>query len=150
KKRNLQYIAEMAEEFGEYRRAIEFRHSSWLTDENQGTVFKFLAERGLAYVSVDEPQFPTGVTIPPIAKATSDLAYIRFHGRNTETWFKKGISAAERFSYSYTDDELRGWLPRIAELDRQAKDTFVMFNNCHFDYATANGQQLLELLANVE
>ena len=54
---------------------------------------------------VDEPQgFESSV--PPVTAVTSDLALVRFHGRNGETWEAKGITPAERFRYLYTRDEL--------------------------------------------
>ena len=36
-----------------------------------------------------------------------DLAVVRFHGHNADTWQKKGISAAERFDCLYSDAELK-------------------------------------------
>ncbi len=65
---------------------------------------------GATYVVVDEPQgFKTSV--PPVVAATSpDLAMIRFHGHNAENWEKRGLSAAERFRYLYSEDELREWV----------------------------------------
>ena len=37
-------------------------------------------------------------------------AYVRFHGRNLGTWNKRGGSAAERFDYLYSDEELGEWV----------------------------------------
>ena len=42
--------------------------------------------------------------MPYNPKATTDLGYFRFHGRNTN-WFD--ASAAERYDYLYTPEELR-------------------------------------------
>jgi hypothetical protein len=50
----------------------------------------------LAFVCADEPQgFKSSV--PLVAEATSKIGILRFHGRNRDTWEKKGIGAAERF-----------------------------------------------------
>ena len=70
----------------------------------------------MAYVVVDEPQgFKS--SIPPVVACTSpELAFIRFHGRNAETWEKPGLSAAERFRYLYSEDELREWVKPAREL----------------------------------
>jgi uncharacterized protein YecE (DUF72 family) len=61
---------------------VEFRHRSWITDD----LFPWLEEQGLAYVSVDEPDLPG--LVPPIARATGGIAYVRFHGRNRENWWR--------------------------------------------------------------
>jgi uncharacterized protein YecE (DUF72 family) len=60
---------------------VEFRHRSWITDRT----YRFLEDEGLNYVSVDEPDLPG--LVPPIARATGDLAYVRLHGRNKENWW---------------------------------------------------------------
>ncbi|HEY7728799.1 MAG TPA: DUF72 domain-containing protein [Candidatus Eisenbacteria bacterium] len=60
---------------------VEFRHRSWITDQT----FRFLEEEGLHYVSVDEPDLPG--LVPPLARTTGDLAYVRLHGRNKENWW---------------------------------------------------------------
>jgi len=59
---------------------VEFRHDSWIADD----LFPWLREHGLRFVSVDEPDLPG--LIGPYARATGDLAYVRFHGRNKRTW----------------------------------------------------------------
>src|SRR5512132_1197590 len=89
--------------------AIEFRGSGWMEAERQSRTLKLLEDLGLAYVSVDEPQgFPSST--PPVVACTSGLALLRLHGHNAETWEKPNITAAERFRYLYTEDELRGWV----------------------------------------
>jgi len=55
--------------------------------------------------------------------------YIRFHGRNAETWNKRGGSAAERFDYLYSDDELHEWVDPLRELAGQAEQAYAFFNN---------------------
>ena len=78
--------------------------------------------------------------------ATSSLAVVRFHGHNNVTWDMSGISAAERFAYRYTEDELRAWVPRITELAASSHEVHVLMNNCYRDYAVDNAAQLAELL----
>lgn len=60
---------------------VEFRHRSWVRDE----VFAALERERLGYVSVDEPDLPG--LVPPIARTTGAVAYVRFHGRNREAWW---------------------------------------------------------------
>jgi len=143
---NLAYINRCRQELPDYRLAVEFRHPSWLDDANAAKTFEFLEREGLAYVSVDEPQFDRPVTVPPVFRATTDLAYVRLHGRNKDAWFKKGVSAAERFAYKYTQDELFDIAKLIRPLAKKTSQTFVMFNNCFRDYAVTNAMIMSEIL----
>lgn len=146
---NFDYILECSERLPEYRVSVEFRHPSWVSDENIQTTMDFLRDNNLVYVCVDEPQFDDLSTMPPVSEATSDVSYIRFHGRNANTWRAKGITTAERFAYSYNDDELREWLPKILKLAELSKDTFAMMNNCFQDYAIKNATRLMGMLGKI-
>ena len=128
------------------RLAIEFRSATWMSERNREETLRFLSESGLTYVSVDEPQgFPS--SIPPVAAVTSDdLAVIRFHGRNAETWKKKGITAAERFDYRYSQQELFEWVPKIRRVAEQAREVHLLMNNCYGDKAVNNAAELSQLL----
>ncbi|HEU5310801.1 MAG TPA: DUF72 domain-containing protein, partial [Candidatus Eisenbacteria bacterium] len=55
----------------------------WASEE----VYPELQARGLGFVSVDEPDLPG--LFPPVARATGDIAYVRFHGRNKVTWYRE-------------------------------------------------------------
>jgi len=48
---------------------------------------------------VDEPQGFSS-SVPPVVAVTAPLVMLRFHGRNRETWEKKGISTAENSATS--------------------------------------------------
>ena len=140
------YIEECAERLSDFRIAVEFRHSSWMREDNREETLAFLSERNLPYVCVDMPQgFESSV--PSVAAATADdLAMVRFHGRNTEVWEQKNISASERFRYLYTQEELGEWVPRIRGLAEQARETHVLMNNCYRDYSVNNARDLGQLL----
>jgi uncharacterized protein YecE (DUF72 family) len=115
--------------------------------ERQSRTLKLLEDLGLAYVSVDEPQgFPSSST-PPVVACTAELAVLRLHGHNAETWEKPNITAAERFRYLYSEDELRGWVGPVRALAEQAEQVHVLMNNCYRDYAVRNARQLAALLA---
>jgi len=128
------------------RLAVEFRNHTWMSERNSAETLAFLRANGLTYVAVDEPQgFPSSV--PPIAAVTSDdLAIVRFHGRNAEHWKKPGLTAAERFDYSYSEEELREWLVPIRRLAEEAKEVHLLMNNCYADKAVRNAAALGELL----
>ena len=139
------YILSCKERLSQYRLAVEFRHNSWLNEKNRDRTLTFLKDNGLPFVCVDEPQgFKS--SLPPLAEVTSDISLVRFHGRNSATWEKHGITTAERFNYLYTADELREWTPRIADLAGKSDQCHVLFNNCHEDKAVNNARQISLLL----
>src|SRR3990170_748859 len=69
--------------------------------------------------------------------------------RNHETWEKKGIGAAERFDYLYSEEELEEWLPHVRQLAEGAREVHVLMNNCHNDFAVRNARQLADRLGAV-
>jgi uncharacterized protein YecE (DUF72 family) len=64
-----------------------------------------------------------------VIATTTPTAYVRYHGRNAETWNKRVRSAAERFDYLYSEEELGEWVAPLAELSGQAEAVYAMFNN---------------------
>jgi uncharacterized protein YecE (DUF72 family) len=125
---------------------VEFRHRSWMTEEEHAHTLAFLEEHGLAYVSVDSPRTRASNVLPRIAAATHDVAYIRFHGRNWKTWNKKTKTSGERFDWLYTRDDLEDWVDPIAKLAGEAREVYAMFNNNRYDYAPRSAQALRGLL----
>ena len=75
-----------------------------------------------------------------------DLAIVRFHGRNAETWERKGLTPAERFRYLYKEKELEEWVPKVRQVAEKARETHLLFNNCYANYGTTNARQLAEML----
>jgi uncharacterized protein YecE (DUF72 family) len=145
-RKNKDYLVECRDRLKDYRICVEFRHRSWMEERNREETLSFLEEHDLPFVCVDMPQGFVS-SIPPIAVATSrDLAVVRFHGRNKDVWERKTRTAAERFEYEYSKRELEGWVPKVAELATQARETHVLMNNCYRDYAVNNARQLAGLL----
>ncbi len=139
-------IESTVERLGGWAAAVEFRNGSWLNDKNAERTLRFLRDRKIAFVMVDEPQgFKSSV--PPTVAVTSDLALVRFHGRNAATWEAKGITPAERFRYLYTREELSGWTEPIRHVATEARDTHVLMNNCYANYGTTNARELAALLS---
>ncbi len=140
------YIEECAARLPDYRIAIEFRHESWMNERNREESLSFLEERRLPFVCVDMPQgFDSSV--PPFAAATADdLSMVRFHGRNVEAWTVKSETAADRFKYDYSQQELAEWVPRLQQLASQTRETHVLMNNCYRDFAVRNAGELGALL----
>ena len=125
---------------------IEFRHRSWMTEEERADTLAFLEQNGLAYVSVDSPRTRASNVMPRIAAATHDVAYIRFHGRNWKTWNKKTKTSGERFDWLYSLEDLEDWVEPIAKLAEEAREVYAMFNNNRHDYAPRSAQVLRGLL----
>jgi uncharacterized protein YecE (DUF72 family) len=126
--------------------AVEFRHGSWLVPGQREVVLSFLRDNGLHYVTADEPQFGDLRTIPCLPRSTGDVAYFRYHGRNRENWFRKGVETALRYAYEYSDEELRGFVSSINEVAEKAKVTYVMFNNCYMASAIRNALRMKDLV----
>jgi uncharacterized protein YecE (DUF72 family) len=143
----LEYIAHCAEMLTGDQVAVEFRHRSWLNEKHADEVLAFEREHNLAHVVVDEPQGFVS-SIPAVWEVTcQNVAVVRLHGRNRETWTKKGLStAAERFRYLYPQDELWELAPPIKSLAKKARMVHVLFNNCYGDYAQRNALDLRQLM----
>jgi len=118
---------------------IEFRNAQWLRSD----VFDWLRHHNLGFCCVDEPQLPN--LLPPLAEATSNTSYVRFHGRNSAKWWQHE-QAYERYDYSYSPSELSEWLPKIHKLDSVAEKTFVFANNHWRGQAVSTIRQLRVML----
>lgn len=144
--RNKHYLLECKERCGPLRMCVEFRNKTWLSERNQDETLDFLTSYGLPYVCVDMPQGYTS-SVPPVVAATANLAVVRFHG-HSDKWTSRDIY--ERFGYRYSREELEEWAPKVRDLASRAQQTHVLMNNCYSDYAQANAQQLLDLLAEAD
>ena len=127
------------------RASVEFRHASWIGGDDGAATFSLLEEAGLAYVVVDEPQGFAN-SVPPVLAVTADLALVRFHGHNRETWNARNLTAAERFRYRYSTAELEEWVPRVGEVAARARETHLIMNNCWRDDGVRNARELATLL----
>ena len=137
--RNWEYLVLFRERLAGMPVVIEFRNAQWLRSE----LFKWLRNQDLGFCCVDEPQLPH--LLPPLAQATSNISYIRFHGRNRAKWWQHE-HAYERYDYSYTPQELSEWLPRIKKLDSVAEKTFIFANNHWHGQAVSTIRQLRVML----
>ncbi len=141
---NLDYLATLPERLPGAAIAVEFRHPSWTgTKRRQTDTLRFLRNHEFAYVSVDAP---ARSGLAPILATTADDAYIRFHGRNEETWFNRNVSAAERFKYLYAERELAEWAGRLKQLSGVQR-AFAIFNNCYSNFGIMNATTMREMLA---
>ncbi|AFG37020.1 DUF72 domain-containing protein [Spirochaeta africana] len=113
-------------------------------------------------VATPDTAAPTAVATPdtaaPTAVATLDTAapspvlqtqpgaitYVRFHGRNSETWWE-GTNVT-RYDYRYSDTELSEWVPRIRALQGASRILLIAFNNHAAGKAVQAAERLQQLL----
>jgi uncharacterized protein YecE (DUF72 family) len=125
---------------------IEFRHRSWMEPDERADTLSFLEANGLAYVSVDAPHTRASNVMPRVAAATHELAYVRFHGRNWQTWNKRTQHSSERFDWLYGADELQEWVEPLEKLAHEAREVYAMFNNNRGAQAPTSAKVLRGLL----
>jgi uncharacterized protein YecE (DUF72 family) len=139
---NLVRLERLAEEFSGYSLVVEVRHSSW----NDADVERLLRARGIGLCNIDQPVI--GRSRRPSENATSEIGYIRLHGRRYDTWFSDDpeLPRHERYNYLYSADELRPWAERIKHVAARAKSTYVITNNHYSGKGVVNALELLNLL----
>jgi uncharacterized protein YecE (DUF72 family) len=125
---------------------VEFRHRSWLEEDERADTFAFLERNGLAYVSVDAPRTRASNVLPPVAAATHAVAYVRFHGRNAKTWNIRSEKSWQRFDWMYSEEELAEWVEELGRLAREADEVYALFNNNRDDFAPRSAVLLRGLL----
>lgn len=136
---NRKYLALLTERFAGHELGVELRHASWDKPE----VREGMAELGVIWVSPDYP--PVGGMPEPQVHVTGDVAYLRLHGRNRETWWEGG-SAAARHDYLYTRAEMDEWAEKIALVAGDLSELYVFFQNTTRGHALKNIPMLREAL----
>lgn len=137
---NREYLNVVRQGLKELPVVIEFRGLDWVTDD----VFDELRSMELGFCCVDEPALPK--LMPRTAIVTGPVAYVRFHGRNSEKWWRHD-QAWERYDYTYSEEELKEWVPKIRDLDNQAPLTVVYANNHYKGQSVDTTRKLQRLLA---
>ena len=108
------------------RYVVEFRHASWFVPEIEA----LLRRRKIGFAIHDYPRLkvPKWVTSP-------EVAYVRFHGY------------AGLYVGSYPRGSLQGWARRLAQLQEEAADVYVYFNNDVDAAAPRDAIELKRILA---
>ncbi len=136
---NRDYLETVIDRFKAYPLVVEVRHSSW---NNDGTL-RYFIRKGVAFCNIDQPRL--GLSIGPTEHVTSQIGYVRLHGRNYDKWFDCD-TRDDRYNYLYTEPELKGWKQHIDSIAKRAKVTFVVTNN-HFEgKAAVNALQLKHMV----
>ncbi|MFN8485583.1 MAG: DUF72 domain-containing protein [Anaerolineae bacterium] len=136
---NQDYLRRLRERLSDLPTVVEFRNREWIEDD----VFELLRECRLGFCAVDQPQFKT--LVPPVAWVTGPISYVRFHGRNYQKWFAHEESY-ERYNYSYSDEELQEWVPKIEKMAQESEKLFAFANNHYQGQSVTTAQQISRLL----
>ena len=138
-KENLYRLEQTLAAFERFPKVVELRHRSWSDHQNETRAVLDRSRTTWAYI--DEPKF--AFSVQQKMEVRGDIAYIRLHGRNHQTWWKHR-EPWERYDYFYPPDEIQrlaGELKQLAEKSPQAK-FYVLFNNHARGQAVANGFML--------
>jgi len=130
------YLARLLDRFKDYPLVLEVRHSSW----NNPQIYEWLEELGVGVCNVDQPLFSK--SIKPAALTTSQIGYVRLHGRNYQDWFREKAPRDDRYNYLYSIDELEPWITRIKEVAAKTKESYVITNNHFRGQAVVNALEM--------
>jgi len=106
----------------EFQHVFEFRNASWFTQEVYEVLQKY--NHGLCIVS-------SPGNVLEVVKTTSDVAYIRFHGKGS--WYDD----------NYSNEDLQHWKQKLEHIE--AAKLFAYFNNDIGGYAIGNAKYLRSL-----
>ena len=146
---NIKYILYVKQQLQDYPMCVEFRHQSWFNDQFKEETLSFLTEHQIIHAVVDEPQFKDA-SIPLVNRITSDIAFVRYHGRNVHGWTKKDMTDQEwrdvRYLYNYNKTELLDLAQKVKILEQKAKKVYVVFNNNSGGHAAQNAKTYQNIL----
>jgi uncharacterized protein YecE (DUF72 family) len=134
------YLSNLLNEFKSIPCVVEFRRKDWQLER----VYSSLDKREVGICLVDMPSLKNLPTFLPLV--TGKNAYVRFHGRNDQTWYESsGVNGSNRYRYLYSESELKEPLPAIKVLKDKADLTQIFFNN-HPEGAAAFNAKMLSIL----
>jgi uncharacterized protein YecE (DUF72 family) len=135
------YLSDILAELADLPLAVEFRNAEWYNNR----VIDSFKERKVSLVSLDLPNLQG---LPPVMDVvTAPLAYVRFHGRNGETWW--GSDSASRYDYLYSEQELEIWADRVKTIAAHADKVLVFFNNHRRGQAVKNAKTFGGMLSRI-
>jgi uncharacterized protein YecE (DUF72 family) len=120
----LKAFAEILRSWSEVRHVIEFRHSSWFTEEVAGLLRRW----GLVNCFSDSGSWPLWEAI------TSDCVYLRLHGR------------PKTYASPYSKEALQEWALKIRSWLQRNWEVHVYFDNTAFGAAWENALELAHLV----
>jgi len=145
KRENRDEIARMRERMDDLPVCVELRSPTWFRSRDRARTLDLLRDLRLSLVIVDAPKTSKLPTVLEVT--TGDLAVVRFHGRADDTWSARTATAAERFNYLYSKQQLRPWAKKLERLATEAHEVHALMNNCYRDHAVRNAAELRQMLA---
>jgi uncharacterized protein YecE (DUF72 family) len=144
--RSLDYLEWLRGRSGDLPIAVELRHRDWVAGKQRDATMQFLGDHQLSFVCVDVPSgFES--SLPPLTVATTDTAFVHFHGRNADAW-ERGVDLGDdRFPYDYRDSDLEPWVARLEKLTGTARAIHVVFSGRNADAAVRNARLLVRVLS---
>lgn len=137
---NRDYLRRFRDRMPDQDIVVEFRNEDWIDDETMD----LLRELRMGFCCVDEPRLKG--LVKPHVYMTTGIGYVRFHGRNYETWWDRKRQPWERYDYLYSEEELMEWVPGLLQLDGGAERTYAIFNNHYRGKAPRNAAMMAKLL----
>jgi uncharacterized protein YecE (DUF72 family) len=133
-------IARLRDALEDISLVAEFRHREWQTPET----IELLSELDIGLVNVDMPHFKT--LVRESSDVTSEIAYVRFHGRNAANWWR-GTNET-RYDYLYEARELEPWIDRLVDMAAapKVKEVLAFFNNHRRGQAVRNAELLEDMI----
>ncbi len=128
---------------------IEFRNRTW----HREAVLAKLKDFGIGICNTDIPPFPH--VFPLKAYATTPKGYIRYSGRNMESWYPatKAKTAQERimqrnsrYDYRYSNSEIRENVAAQLTLGQKTNIVAAAYNNHYNAQAVVNGIENIKVL----
>ena len=132
------YMDALMKEVRDIPVVVEMRNNKWQNDQ----VYNALRQRKIGWCITDNPRLKNLAKLDFIC--TSDITYIRFHGRNAQTWYSG--DTVSRYDYLYSDVELKHFVEPIKHLLRYSKIVQLFFNNHAKAKAFVNAKKLELLL----
>ena len=132
------YLDNLLKELADIPVVVEMRNTNWQNDQ----VYNALQQRKTGWCITDNPNLKNLLKLEYIC--TSDIAYIRFHGRNEKNWYNG--DSATRYDYLYNDTELQSFVDPIKQLLKNSKIVQLFFNNHAKSQATVNAKKIAWLL----
>ena len=143
--KSLDYLVWLRDRCGDLPLAIELRRREWVDTKHREETLAFLEEHRLTYVCVDAPQ-GTDTSVPPVAAATTDLAVVRFHGRDLAAWERGVDDPLARFRYEYRRGDFEPWIPRLEKLAAGGRTVHVIVTTAPADSAGRSASLLAKVL----
>jgi uncharacterized protein YecE (DUF72 family) len=132
------YLDAFMQEIKDVPVVVEMRNVKWQNEQ----VYNAMRQRGIGWCITDNPALKNLPKQDFIF--TSDIAYIRFHGRNAENWYNG--NNVSRYDYMYSDTELEAFINPILELLKHTKIVQLFFNNHAKAQAVVNAKKIEMLL----